>query len=327
MTVNILKRHKTYTFEYPQAIEFCEKQEDIFWMAKEIALEKDLHDLKTELTEAELHGVTTVLKLFTEYELRVGGDYWLGRMMKSFHRPELQRMFASFGAIELNVHAPFYAKINELLGLNTDEFYTDYIRDDVLRARIESISKAVGDKDLPYSLGCFSMVEGAILYSNFAFLKHFQAEGKNKLMNLVAGINFSVRDENLHSLAGAWLFKTLLRELDDKDANEHYGFELLNFSTLVREHEHKIIDKIFEKGKIQGITDHQLKNFVDSRLDLCLQQLGFEPHYKVEYNPIAPWFYKNLQQSQLHDFFQKQGNTYSRDWSESKFGWLLAEGA
>src|SRR5690606_31191227 len=145
-----------------------------------------------ELTEAELHGVTTVLRLFTEYELRVGADYWLGKVMKSFKRPEIQRMAAAFGAIELNVHAPFYARINELLGLNTNEFYSEYIKNDVLRSRIEAIEEAVSSKDLLYSLGAFSIVEGAILYSNFAFLKHFQAEGKNKLMNLVAGINFSV---------------------------------------------------------------------------------------------------------------------------------------
>jgi ribonucleotide reductase beta subunit family protein with ferritin-like domain len=323
--VNILKEHKTYTFEYPQAIEFCEKQEDIFWTAKEIALEKDLHDLKSELTEAELHGVTTVLRLFTEYELRVGGDYWLGRMMNSFHRPELQRMFASFGAIELNVHAPFYAKINELLGLNTDEFYSSYINDHILVARLGSIQEAVSSKDLLYSLGCFSIVEGAVLYSNFGFLKHFQAEGKNKLMNLVAGINFSVRDENLHSLAGAWLYKQLFQELQ---ANYVQNMErLVNFCNTVRDHEHKIIDMIFEKGKIVGITEHQLKNFVDSRLNLCMQQLGFQPLYEVNYNPIASWFYKNLQSSQLHDFFQKQGNSYNRDWKEQNFNWTLAEGA
>lgn len=324
---NILKSHPTYTFEYPAAIEFCESQEDIFWTAKEIALEKDLHDLKTELTEAELHGVITVLRLFTEYELRVGKDYWLGRVMNSFPRPEIQRMAASFGAIELNVHAPFYSRINEMLGLNTDEFYSEYIKDETLSARMKSIEEAVGSKELLYSLGAFSIVEGAVLYSNFAFLKHFQSEGKNKLMNLVAGINFSVRDENLHSLGGAWLFRTLLNE-SESIAEESDVLEggLSGFCDLVRDHEYKIIDMIFEKGKIVGITDHQLKNFVDSRLNLCMNQLGYQGLYEVDYNPIAKWFYKNIQSAHLHDFFQKQGNAYSRDWKESKFNWDIAEG-
>ena len=324
---NILKNHKVYTFDYPQAISFAEQQADIFWTDTEIALEKDLHDLKTVLTEAELHGVTTVLKLFTEYELKVGTDYWLGRMMRLFKRPELQRMFAVFGATELGVHAPFYAKINELLGLNTDEFYTSYIDNPTLKGRMEHIEATVGipvktEYDALLSIGAFSIVEGAILYSNFAFLKHFQAEGKNKLMNLVAGINFSVRDENLHSLGGAWVFNELLKESElTKAERTRLQKDLQKFCNQMLEHESQIIDMIFERGTIRGITDIQLNNFVQSRLNLCLNQLGYEDIYTITYDPISKWFYKNIQSSQLHDFFAKVGNAYSRDWKESEFTW------
>lgn len=329
---NILKPHDTYTFAYPTAIEFAEQQGDIFWTDKEIALEKDLHDLKTTLTESELHGVTTVLRLFTEYELKVGTDYWLGRMMRLFKRPELQRMFAVFGAVELGIHAPFYAKINELLGLNTDEFYSSYIDNKVLKDRMDHITSVVStptktEFDILLSLGAFSIIEGAILYSNFAFLKHFQAEGKNKLMNLVAGINFSVRDENLHSLGGAWLFQELLKEANLTDTQTvKLWAELTTFCDKVLGHEHQIIDMMFEKGTIRGITDIQLFNFVQSRLNLCLQQLGFSPLYEVTYDPISKWFYKSIQSSQIHDFFTKVGNNYNRDWTESKFNWNISEG-
>lgn len=321
-TPNILKHHKLYTIEYPTAIEFAEAQEDIFWTAKEVELEKDMNDLKNSLTEAELHGVITTLRLFTEYELRIGTDYWLGRMMRSYHRPEFQRLFSIFGMTELNTHAPFYSRINELLGLNTNEFYSSYIQNDVLRSRIECIEEAVNSKDLLYSLGCFSIVEGAILYSNFAYLKHFQSGGKNKLMNLVGGIDFSVRDENLHSLAGAWIYRTTAAE----SGVRMDPMPFVRFCETVRDHEYKIIDMIFEKGDIPGITSEQLKTFVDSRLNLCLNQLGFEGIYRVDNNPIADWFYKKIQSNKLHDFFQNQGNSYTRNWSESKFNWKINEG-
>ena len=332
MTPNILAVPEAYIIEYPAAVKFAETQEDIFWMAKEVELEKDLNDLRTNLTEAELHGVVTVLKLFTEYELKVGADYWLNKVMRMYKRPEVQRMAASFGAIELNVHAPFYAKINELLGLNTKEFLTSHKNDEVLTARLREIEDAVFSKgsllDDLFSLAAFSIVEGAILYSNFAFLKHFQAEGKNKLMNLVAGINFSVRDENLHSLGGAWLYQQTLKEttLTTKGLNDLEN-SIIHFASTVYQHEYQIISKIFEKGKIPGITAHQLDNFVQSRINLCLQQLGYEPMFVVGYDPISKWFYKNIQSSQLHDFFQKQGNGYTRDWKEDRFNWQLAEGA
>jgi ribonucleotide reductase beta subunit family protein with ferritin-like domain len=67
------------------------------------------------------------------------------------------------------------------------------------------------------AIAAFSLIEGVILYSSFAFLKHYQSQGKNKLANVVRGINFSVRDENLHSLAGAWAFKLKVQELNEEE--------------------------------------------------------------------------------------------------------------
>ena len=82
--VKLLTPKETYTIDYPEAVEFVEKQEDIFWTSREIEMEKDLHDLHNSLTEAELHGVTTVLKLFTLYELHVGNEYWLDYVRRKF---------------------------------------------------------------------------------------------------------------------------------------------------------------------------------------------------------------------------------------------------
>ena len=93
----LLEEKTTYTVDYPKAIEFCERQESIFWTSGEIEMNKDIHDLKNNLTPAELHGVTTTLKLFTVYELHIGNEYWLDYVRKTFQRPEIQRMASVFG--------------------------------------------------------------------------------------------------------------------------------------------------------------------------------------------------------------------------------------
>ena len=323
----LLTPKTTYTIDYPQAIEFATQQTDIFWTPTEIELEKDLHELRTGLTEAELHGVVTTLKLFTQYELQVGGDYWSGRARRLFKRPDIERMCNCFSFIELNVHAPFYARINEVLGLATDEFYNSYKEDPELKERIDWIHDVVSTptksvNDILISIGAFSIVEGAILYSNFAFLKHFQSNGKNKLTNLVAGINFSVRDENLHSLGGAWLFKTLLDEANlNSDDTQDLKLCLESVCVEAFAHEQTIIAKVFEKGSITGITANQMEAFIQSRLDLCLKNLGFNPIFKPTYNPISKWFYKNISAAVLHDFFSRQGSSYNRDWKETAFEW------
>lgn len=317
---------KSYTFDYPEAIAYADTQMSIYWLASEIAVEKDIQDMRVNMTESEVHGVMTTLKLFTLYELVAGRDYWLGRVMKRFPRPDVERMASTFGFFELNVHAPFYNKINEALLVNTDEFYLSYLDDPLLKERMEFVETLVtNDSDL-LSLGAFSMVEGAVLYSSFAFLKHFQAEGKNKLLNVVRGINFSVRDENLHCEGGAWLFKTLMAEMREAGQFTDADYSVLADKLTmcahkIYEHEARIADMIFEKGDMEGISKDHLKTFIRSRVNMCLANLGLDPIFVIRENPIADWFYKAINSVSLHDFFSGIGNSYNRNWDEAAFSW------
>lgn len=319
--VRLLTPTKSYVTCYPDAVDFCEKQESIFWTAKEITVEKDKQDMLVNMTEAERHGVITTLKLFTLYELIAGNEYWLGRVKDTFPRPEIQRMASVFGMFELNVHAPFYSRLNETLGLSTDEFYTSYINDPVLADRISFVDSVVNDPDPLVSLGAFSLVEGAVLYSSFAFLKHFQALGKNKLLNVVRGINFSVRDENLHSTAGAWLYRTLKHELGS--STDIHGVEkaIRLLAENVYEHECQIVNMIFAKGEIEGITSDQMKRFIKSRINLCLSQLGIAPIFEVTNDVISGWFYDNINAVTFNDFFTGIGSNYNRSWKQENFIW------
>jgi len=324
--VRLFQATDDYTTKYPQAVDFAKQQLDIFWHPDEIAVEKDIHDMRVNLSVAEKHGVITVLKLFTMYELIAGGEYWGERVMKDFPRPDIQRMASAFSFFELNVHAPFYNKINELLGLASEEFYTEYTRDETLKSRMEFIDEYVNHDDPLTSLGVFSMVEGAVLYSSFAFLKHFQNQGKNLMVNINAGINFSVRDENLHSMGGAWLYRKLKSEMKlDKRSINPLEKRIISAAYKIFDHEERIVDMIFEEGRIKGITELQMKNFVKSRINLCLQNLEIDPIFEVDYNPIAEWFYKNINGGKLNDFFYSLGSEYNRDWNESEFCWHCPE--
>lgn len=319
----------SFVTHYPQAKEFANQQLKVLWFPDEVKIEKDIQDVLVNMTEAERHGVITTLRLFTLYELFAGKDYWTGYAMKRFPRPEIQRMCAVFGAFELGVHQPFYSRLNELLNLNTDEFYLSYVDDPILKARMDFVENMIASKDDLLSTAVFSLVEGVVLYSSFAFLKHFQSNGKNKLLNVVRGINFSAIDENLHAEGGAWLFKTALEER----ISQLSGEELLMLQNKVYqageqilEHEKHVISLIFERGKIDGITDTQLLRFSESRLDLCYKNLGLKPKYHVKYNPIGDWFYNGLNNYQMVDFFSGVGREYQRNWDEEAFEWKHEEG-
>ena len=324
----IQRPQDAYIVDYPQAIEFSEKQNDVVWFDTEIDVSKDIQDIMVNFNDAERHGVITVLKLFTLYELFAGDEYWGSRVTKMFPRPDIRRMASCFQFFELNSHAPFYKKLNDAMHLSTEEFYTDYVNDDTLKSRMEFVDKAVNHPDDLVSLAVFSMVEGAILYSSFAFLKHFQAKGKNKLLNVVRGINFSVRDENLHAEGGAWLYRTLKQELNDCDRLNTLEMTQVDREYLIEkaarelyEHECRIIDMIFEEGKIEGITDVQMKHFVESRINECLKRLDMKPIFEVNYDPISRWFYDAINSYQMHDFFTGVGSSYNRRWDQTAFQW------
>ncbi len=321
----ILIPKSEYIVEYPEVLEFCRHQEEKFWTSDEIDIEKDVQDLRVNMTEAERHGVITVLKLFTEYELRVGGEYWGGRFKEVFQRPEFQRMAATFSFFELGVHAPFYAKINQALFIDTEEFYNEYKTDEVLSARMTLIAEALDDDDILYSLGVFAIVEGGVLYSLFAFLKHFQTNGKNLAVNIGAGINFSVRDELMHHTAGAWVFKTLMNEsvLAGKKIDPRLQERIEKTCAMIFEQETNIIAKIFEKGEISNITADDMKSFVAHRLNTCLENLGYQSMFHEFNTVIKDWFYKGIDSYIFHDFFAKQGREYTRKWNEKAFTWEL----
>lgn len=320
----------TYTFDYPQVLKLELQQIENFWMPKEPKVEKDIHCILTEMSDEERHGIITCLKLFTLYELVVGDEYWGGRFKRMFPRPEFRRMAAAFQFFELSVHAPFYNDINDLLGLATDEFYGSYVKDPILKERMDFIDEIVSKKgditDDLMSLAVFSLVEGAVLYSSFAYLKSFQTNGKNKIGAIVSGVDFSVRDENLHSVGGAMAFKIAVEEIVaagilTEAQLEEFKEKVREYAKVLAEHEFRIIDMIFEKGDKDNMKD-SMKQFVMSRINLCLQNLGIKSIFSYDdigENKVATWFYANINMPTIHDFFVNLGSQYNRDWSESEF--------
>ena len=327
MLTKIQTPKDTFTVDYPEAVDFMNKQQAIFWPHFEVKVAKDKQDILVNMTESESHGTIETLRLFSKYENIIGDEFWLNFVMKKFPRAaDIQPMAAMFGAMELAVHLNFYKTLNEELGIATDDFYNSYKGDEELNQRIEYLETILHQEDDLRAIGGFTFGEGAVLYTSFAFLKHFQSQGKNKLLNVVSGINFSARDENLHAEAAAWLFRTLKKEkieagLLDEEYLDKLEADIYESAKTVLEHEKLIIKKIFSKGKIEGITETQLEHFAKSRINKCLRELGYKNLWEVDYNPISEWFYRGINGYQAQDFFSSQGNQYQRNWDANSFKW------
>lgn len=319
-----LKEHLIPTKKYPVIQKFCDDQMKLFWLPTEIKVEKDIQDVLVNFTSAERHGVITVLKLFTIYEAFAGDEWWGGRFKEMFQQAEFHKMASAFSFFELAIHATFYDKINTLLHLDDEAFYLSYLENATLTDRIKHIDAIIEDPDPAVSLAGFAFVEGVVLYSSFAFLMHFQAEGKNKLLNLNRGIAFSVRDENMHCLASAYCYrlKTQNASQDEKESHERIIREM---AAKVLEHETEIVRMVFEKGPIEGITAETFIEFIKSRINEVMKLLGFKEIYKIGKNPIADWFYKMINNYAFGDIFAGALSEYHRDWDETAFVWKTAD--
>lgn len=317
--------------KYPEFAKLADEQMHTFWPHDEPKVDDDIHDLRTRLTPSELNGITMVLKLFTLYERKVGEDYWSGRITRTFKRPEILRMSTMFSAVEENSHAPFYDKVNEALYLNTEEFYNSWKEIKELTDRIEFVGRSVSDPDDAKSFAAFTFIEGSVLYSSFAFLKHFQAQecGKDLMRNICRGVDLSVADEHAHSLGGAMLFNLLCTEMKEKydiDIRAQLQDEVYKMAQEVYDHECGIIDLVYSQ-EISGINGEDSKVFVQSRINLCLENMGYEPMFIIKSNPIAEWFYKSINSKKLTDFFTGSGSEYNINWNRTGFSsvWTKAQ--
>lgn len=322
-TLPMYQPQEGWIIKYPKFAQLADEQAHTFWPWDEPAVENDIQDLRVRLTPGELNGITTVLKLFTIYERKVGEDYWSGRISKTFERPEIQRMSSIFSAVESNSHAPFYNKVNEVLYLDTEEFYASWKESEELSKRIEFVGKAVADPDDARSFAAFTFIEGSVLYSSFAFLKHFQSQecGKDLMRNICRGVDLSVADEHTHSVGGALLFNTLCKEMGEMhgvDVRGNLQSDIEEMARRVYDHECGIIDLIFQE-EIKGITPDQLRNFVAHRVNLCLENLGYKPILEVLDKTVEKWFYESINGRKFHDFFTGSGSEYNINWNRSAF--------
>jgi ribonucleoside-diphosphate reductase beta chain len=304
-------------FEYQQAFDFYKDQHRVHWLADEVPLASDLNDWKLKLTNSEKNLIGNILKSFAQTEVHVN-DYWSTKVSMWFPKPEVQAMARVFADFE-SIHAEAYARLNEELGLDN---FQAFLEDETSKAKIDRLIETPGEslEERALSLAIFSaFTEGVNLFSSFAILMSFQ------LRNLMKGtgqiVEWSVRDESLHSKAGCWLYKTLLSENPTLDTLELRN-KIIEACELSVKLEFDFIEKAFEMGDIEGLTKDQLKNFIKARANEKMIELG----YNAIYNDINPnllkqieWF-GHLTSGKTHqDFFAGRVTNYSKsngDWSD-----------
>ena len=313
---DITKERVVYKpFEYPEAHDYWMKQQQAHWLHTEVPMMSDVTDWKQNLTDTEKNIIGSILKGFAQTETVVN-DYWSGLVTKWFRKPEIIKMAVTFGAFE-TIHAEAYSLLNEELGL--DDF-SEFLEDETTMAKIENLMNVRDNMDgtpdwteRAKSLAIFSaFTEGVNLFSSFAVLLSF------KLRNLLKGVGqiveWSIRDESLHSNAGCWVFRQLIKEKPELNTPE-LKEDIRQAALLSLKLELDFIDKVYEMGDLEGCTNYDLVSFIKHRTNTKMADLGYDPVVNdIDMDAIQrmKWFDSLSAGKQHTDFFANRVTNYSK---------------
>tara|TARA_B100000683_G_scaffold221479_1_gene218702 strand:- start:2110 stop:3102 length:993 start_codon:yes stop_codon:yes gene_type:complete len=316
-------------FEYPEYYnDGWLKQAQAFWLHTEIPMQGDIKDWNEHLTPEEKNLVGNILLGFAQTECAVS-DYWTGWVTEWFPKHEIKQMAMMFGSQE-TIHATAYSYLNESLGL---EDFEAFLHEPATAERFENLASitnrytwedlkdnAEARKEVGKSLAIFSaFTEGVALYSSFAVLYSFQM--RNKLKGIGQQMKWSVRDESLHSKMGCQLFRHMCEEYPE--LLEQCKDSIEEAAKLIVELELKYIDKMFEMGDLENLKADDLKEFIKSRTNSKLKELGYDSIFDFDEEKAGnlDWFY-HLTGGQTHtDFFAIRPTDYSKanegeDWDD-----------
>ena len=322
--MSLLEERVVYKpFEYPQAFDYWLKQQQAHWLHTEVPMAQDVTDWKSNLKPHEKNLIGGILKGFAQTETVVN-DYWTNLVTSWFRKPEIIMMGVTFGSFE-TIHAEAYSLLNEELGL--DDF-AEFLEDEATMAKIENLMQVRDSHDgtpdwhsRAVSLAIFSaFTEGVNLFSSFAVLLSF------KMRNLLKGVGqiveWSVRDESLHSNAGCWLFRTLMEEHPELKTDK-LERDIREAATAAITLEFGFIDKVFEQGDLENLSKEDLKNFIRHRVNTKMGDLGLAPlipSEEIDKGALKTmkWFDAVIAGKQQTDFFASRVTNYSKgtmDWS------------
>lgn len=305
----IIKKRDFYRpFEYQKAYDYYRNQQLVHWTKDEIKLAEDIQNWNKNLTDDEKEIIGGILKGFTQMEILVG-DYWRN-VAQWFPKPEIAMMASTFSYFE-SIHMDNYAMINEELGLDN---FKAFLYDSSVKNKLDYFIDIDNNDTLENkakSLAIFSaFAEGVQLFSSFAVLLSFQKENLMKGIGQV--VSFSIRDENLHSEGGIWIFNILCDE--NKELRENIKNDIYKASNIILELETSFINNLFNKGNIRTLTKEELINFIKYRLSKKLNELGYDSNIEYDNNLLNNMNWFNLLSSgrEFGDFFATRVTEYTK---------------
>lgn len=304
-------------FRYPWAYDAWLTQQRVHWLPEEVPLAEDVKDWHRTLTPVEQNLVTQIFRFFTQADVEVNSAY-IKYYSQVFKPTEVLMMLASFSNIE-TIHIAAYSHLLDTIGMPETE-YSAFLKYKEMKDKYDFMQSfnIANKREIAKTMAAFgAFMEGLQLFASFAILLNFPRFNKMKGMGQI--VAWSVRDESLHCLSMIRLFRTFITE-NPEVWTDDFCDELTHICRTTVEHEDAFIELAFEMGEVHGLDAEQVKRYIRFIADRRLQQLGLEPIYGIEVNPL-PWIDEMMAGVEHANFFENRSTEYSKaatagDWSD-----------
>lgn len=301
-------------YEYPNLIEYKEAVQHSYWLHSEFNYVSDIHDFKVNVTDVERNVIKNAMLAIAQVEVSVK-TFW-GDLYHRLPKPEVGSVGYTFADSEVR-HLDAYSHLLEILGMNSEFENIENIPE--LMQRINYLTKGAllsrtgSDRDYALSILLFSLfVEHVSLFSQFLIIMSF-----NKHKNIFKGISNVIeatsKEEQIHGLFGSELIK-IIREENPEWFDESLEQEVINACKEAYRSEEIVIDWIYEKGDLEFLPKHTVKEFVKQRLNNSLSSIGYQPIFDIDLyiTDQTEWFEDEIVATKHTDFFNKKSVNYTK---------------
>ena len=295
-------------FRYPWAYDAWLTQQRVHWLPEEVPLADDVKDWHNKLSDAERNLLTQIFRFFTQSDIEVNNCY-MKRYSRVFQPTEVQMMLSAFSNME-TIHIAAYSHLLDTIGMPETE-YQAFLHYKEMKDKFDYMQKFDVDTDenIARTLAVFGgFTEGLQLFASFAILMNFPRFNKMKGMGQI--VSWSVRDESLHTESIIKLFHTFISE-NREIWTEDMQRSLYVICSEMVEHEDAFIDLAFEMGGVEGLEGREVKQYIRYIADRRLSQLGLQPIYRIEKNPL-PWMDEMINGMEHTNFFENRATEYSK---------------
>lgn len=310
------KRVRCKPYEYPDLMKFRTAIRTSRWHVDEFDFGEDIQDFHVHLNDSERNVIKNTMLAISQIEVESVKTFW-AKIGDWLPKPEIAMVGLTFAENEV-VHFENYSQLLELLGFN--EEFDKLLENDVITGRINYLSKylrGVGDNVNEFNtlkLALFALfVENVSLFGQFFIMKSFRKE-KNVLKTIDNVVLSTQKDELLHGQFGVELLSIIKKE-NPEWFNEDFYHKIELACKKAYDAEIKIVDWIFEKGDLDFVTAHDVKEVIKRRFNQSLNDIGGSPIFTEldqESAQKTMWFDEEISGYIRNDFFNTTSSNYNK---------------